>query len=476
MWFREDLRLADNPALTAAAENGRPVLALYLLDEISPGIRPLGGASRWWLHHSLARLGAALAERGIPLLLRRGAAVEVVPEVARQLGAGVVTCNSRYGAAEQRVDDAVAAALREDGRALHETTGHLLMPPGSVLTGSGQSFKVFTPFWRAMQAAGGFRKPLPIPARLRGAPAPDPGEALADWGLHPTKPDWSGGLAQAFTPGEAGAQARLSAFLSQEFAGYAERRNRPDHPATSRLSPHLRFGEISPVRLYHAANTAVESGQTRASDEDLRVFHSEIGWREFAYNLLVQFPKLATDNFSRKFDAFPWRHDAVELRRWHRGQTGYPIVDAGMRQLWQTGWMHNRVRMIVGSFLVKHLLIDWRDGEAWFWDTLVDADPASNTASWQWVAGTGADAAPYFRIFNPVTQGEKFDPDGSYVRQFVPELAQMPAAHIHQPWEAPPLVLRGAGVQLGTTYPRPMVDHAMARERALAALAETRAA
>ncbi len=314
--------------------------------------------------------------------------------------------------------------------------------------------------------------PLPAPARIAAAPLP-PGFhflPIGDLGLEPTRPDWAGGLREEWTPGEDGARARLSAFLDGGLKGYAIDRNRPDRPASSKLSPHLRFGEISIRQCWRAARVAFDAGETGASDTDLDTFLKELGWREFSYHLLFHNPTLARTNYNVKFDAFRWRDDEAALEAWRRARTGYPMVDAGMRQLWTTGWMHNRVRMIVASFLVKHLLIDWRAGEEWFWDTLVDADPANNAASWQWVAGTGADAAPYFRIFNPFGQGEKFDPDAVYIRRWVPELAKLPNDVIHRPWAAPPALLAAAGVKLGETYPLPMVDHDAARARALAAL------
>ncbi len=308
------------------------------------------------------------------------------------------------------------------------------------------------------------------PAALASPSRPVAGDSLDDWGLEPTKPNWAKGFGAVWTPGEAGAQTRLEEFLDSALKGYADGRNRPDRASTSRLSPHLRFGEISPVQIWHRSQMATGMEPT----EDVAKFLAEIGWREFAYHLLYHMPDLPAANVQPRFDAFPWRSDPSVLKAWQKGQTGYPIVDAGLRQLWQTGWMHNRVRMIVASFLVKHLLIDWREGEAWFWDTLVDADVANNPASWQWVAGSGADAAPYFRIFNPMLQGEKFDPKGDYVRRWVPELANLPAKAIHTPWEAAPSVLAKAGVRLGETYPKPIVDHEAARARALAAFATIR--
>lgn len=471
--LRDDLRLTDNPALADAASGGRPVVALFVLDEVSPGIRPLGGAAKWWLGQSLQALRADLACHGVTLLLRRGALVQEVLDVAARLGATHVAWNRRYGAAEQAVDANLKSEVKARGVVATSHSGHLLYEPWEVTTKSGTPVKVFTPFWKAARATKPARAPSPIPT-LIGARVDVPSDDLASWGLRPTSPDWSTGLAAAFTPGSAGARARLERFLIEGLPGYADGRNRPDLPSTSRLSPHLRFGEISVAEVWAASEHAVLSGRSRASEDDLAKFQSELGWREFAYHLLAQEPNLAKVNWQRKFDAFPWRDDAAALKAWRRGLTGYPIVDAGLRELWTTGWMHNRVRMIVGSFLVKHLLIDWRRGEEWFWDTLVDADPANNTASWQWVAGTGADAAPYFRVFNPVVQGEKFDPDGAYVRRWVPELAKMPAAAIHQPWTAPPVILAAAGVRLGVAYPRPLVEHESARDRALSAFASIR--
>jgi deoxyribodipyrimidine photo-lyase len=310
---------------------------------------------------------------------------------------------------------------------------------------------------------------LPAPSKINGSALAS--DSLADWRLEPARPDWAGGLRETWTPGEDGAKSRLETFLDDILSGYAQARERPDQDGTSRLSPHLRFGEISPFQLWHAARVAQDAPRgRRASAADVEKFLAELGWREFSYQLLARHPNLATQNLQRRFDAFPWRTDNKALRAWQRAETGYPIVDAGMRQLWRTGWMHNRVRMVVASFLIKHLLIDWRDGEAWFWDTLVDADPANNPASWQWVAGCGADAAPFFRIFNPILQGEKFDPQGEYVKQNVPELGRLPVEFIHQPWNASPLELATAGVALGKTYAAPVVDHGVARARALAAL------
>jgi len=463
VWFRDDLRLADHPALAAAARTGDPLLCLYVLDEESA--RPLGGATRWWLAGSLRALDQDLQRMGNRLILRRGAATRIVPAIAAETGARAVYWNRRYDAPGIAADETVAATLRRNGCGVETHHANLLFEP------TDKPPKVFTPFWRRVCSGQAPRRPLPVPAHFPAAPdvATD---RLDDWQLEPTSPDWAGGLRAAWMPGEAGARIRLETFLQDRIRGYSARRDHPDDEATSRLSPHLRFGEVSPFQVWHAAQFA--AGQDEHARRDIEKFLSELGWREFSYHLLHGFPDLAKRNLQDRFDAFPWSDDPAALRAWQKGLTGYPIVDAGMRQLWRTGWMHNRVRMVVASFLVKHLLIHWTTGERWFWDTLVDADPANNPASWQWVAGSGADAAPYFRIFNPVLQAEKFDPEGRYVREFVPELANLPNAVVHKPWTAPPLVLQGAGVRLGDNYPHPLVDHVSARARALTAFGKLR--
>lgn len=471
LWFRDDLRLADNPALAHAAASGRPVVAVHVLDEVSPGLRPLGGASRWWLHHALAALMADLGRFGVRLVLRRGAAGDVIPALAAEIGAAEVVWNRRYLPAQVEIDLDLEARLRAEGRRVENFQASLLHEPDAVETGSGGPFRVFTPFWRACRAGPAPRAPLPRPERLVAHEAPVDGLDLDDLALLPRRPYWAEGLDRTWTPGEAGAEARLGRFLDHGLRTYADERDRPDLDVCSRLSPHLRFGEISPFRVVEAveARVAAEPRLRAAADK----FLSEVGWREFAHHLAFHFGDLATRNFQPRFDAFPWGRDEALLEAWRRGRTGYPLVDAGMRELWTTGTMHNRVRMVVASFLVKHGLVDWREGESWFFDTLVDACPAVNPASWQWVAGSGADAAPYFRIFNPVSQGTKFDPDGAYVRRWVPELARLPASVIHAPWTAARGVLDAAGVRLDRDYPLPIVDHARARERALAAFATT---
>ncbi|WAC26788.1 cryptochrome/photolyase family protein [Ancylobacter sp. SL191] len=463
VWLRDDLRLADNPALAGAAESGRPVVLAYVLDE-GRQIRPLGAAARWWLGRALADLADAIAARGGTLVLRRGDPAAIIPALAGEVNADAIHWNRRYDAPQIAQDTALKATQRAAGRTVASHNATLLHEPWNVATQSGGPFKVYTPFARAAQQQP-VRAPLPEPEALRFAPAPA-SEKLADWHLEPSAPDWAGGLRASWQPGEDGARAALERFLAHGLAGYAENRDRPDRENVSRLSPYLRFGNISPHQVLAATRHAEAAGTAGA--KDAAKFVAELYWREFAYHLLYHFPDLATANFNARFDGFGWGDNPGHERAWQRGLTGYPIVDAGMRQLWETGWMHNRVRMIVASFLIKDALVDWRRGEDWFWDTLVDACPANNPASWQWVAGSGADAAPYFRIFNPVTQGEKFDPDGDYVRRYIPELARLPAEAIHKPWAAKPDVLRRAGVTLGLTYPHPILDHAVARERALA--------
>ena len=473
LWFRQDLRLADNPALHAAMAGGRPVLPVYILESTG---RQMGGAALWWLHHSLAALDADLRKhcanlQNGGLLLLRGDARKLLPKLAKQTGAGALHWNRRYDAEGIAIDTEVKTLLKAKGLEVESHNGALLREPWEIRNQSGSWFKVFTPFWRACQQAAPIAASLPAPKKLKLAALPD-GDALPDWKLLPQKPDWASGLRASWKPGEVNAAAMLTDFLDHRIKGYAQNRDRPDLPATSRLSPYLHFGEISPRQILHAARMREDAGS--APPGDLAKFLAELGWREFSHHLLFHFPDLPRSNFRPEFDAFPWRSDAKLQKIWQRGRTGYPIVDAGMRELWHTGWMHNRVRMIVASFLVKHLGQDWRAGEAWFWDTLVDADAANNAASWQWVAGSGADAAPYFRIFNPVLQGERFDPAGAYIRHWLPELAALPNDWLHKPWAAPDSVLRAAKLALGRDYPQPVVDHATAREKALAAFAALR--
>ncbi|MCK1386180.1 deoxyribodipyrimidine photo-lyase [Bradyrhizobium sp. 21] len=473
VWFRDDLRLSDHPALHAAAKTaaktGAPVICLYVLDD-SAGRAP-GAAARWWLAQSLRALGADMAARGGSLILRKGPAARVITGVARESGARAVYWNGIAQTPHQAVERQLEAALAKLGMDSQSFPGDLLAPPAAIRNKEGRGLRVFTPFWRRLLSLGDPPKPLPAPKELRPAPTLA-SDALESWKLEPTKPDWAGGLRETWTPGEAAARARLRDFLRHTALGYIGDRDRPDREGTSHLSPHLRFGELSPRQIWHAARFA--AAENPALGPGIEKFLSELGWREFCRHLLHDHPNLATENLQANFDGFPWKPDAKALAAWQHGRTGYPIVDAGLRQLWHTGVMHNRVRMVVASFLVKHLLIDWRDGESRFWDTLVDADAGSNPANWQWVAGCGADAAPYFRVFNPTLQGEKFDPDGAYVRRWVPELTDVPGSLIHQPWQATPIELASVGVTLGKTYPQPIVDHAKGRERALAAYAKIR--
>ncbi|HWE99090.1 MAG TPA: deoxyribodipyrimidine photo-lyase [Caulobacteraceae bacterium] len=468
LWFRRDLRLADNPALHAACRSGAPVICLYVLDEAAA--RPFGGASRWWLDKSLRSLASSLAAKGARLELRRGQPVKLIAALARQTNAVAVYFNRAFDPDGAAKDRGAHEALALAGVETHRFNGSLLVSPDDLRTGEGRPYRVFSAFWRAASALAGASACLPEPAAVRPYEGAITTDELGDWALHPTAPDWSHGFV-AWRPGEAGAIARLQDFLHSAVDDYPERRDRPDLEATSRLSPHLAFGEISPRQVWECAEAAAHDG---ASHRGVELFQKELGWREFNHHLLHHFPRMTSLNLDRRFDAFPWASDPAALEAWSHGRTGFPIVDAGMRQLWSSGWMHNRVRMIVASFLVKDLLIDWREGEAWFWDTLVDADEANNVGGWQWTAGSGADAAPYFRVFNPVLQGVKFDPAGAYVRRWVPELAALPPGCIHTPWTAGPDVLAKADVVLGRTYPAPIVDHAAARSRALARFEELR--
>ena len=465
--------MADQAALAAAAK-ASPVIPLFVrawpagtaaLGDLSVP----GGASRWWLSKSLASLDNSLRELGSRLTLRSGDPVAVIEALIEQTGASAVHFQRHYEPDDRVTEERLRTMLASRSVAAKRYCGGLLFEPDEIKTGSGTPFKVYSPFARACFSAPPPKPAQPVPSSLASPAAWPSSERLDDWGLHPTRPDWSGGLAEAWDPGEAGAEVLLSAFLDGPVRDYSEQRDRPDIAATSRLSPHLHFGEISIRSVWQRTQLAAAADPKLARGAEK--FLKELLWREFSAHLLCQFEALPSAPFRPEFARFPWAKDQSAYEAWTKGQTGYPVVDAGMRELWQTGIMHNRVRMVVASFLIKHLLIPWQRGEAWFHDTLVDADLANNAASWQWVAGSGADAAPYFRIFNPVTQGQKFDPDGNYVRRYVPELAKLPAPDIHAPWLSAPAVLAAAGVLLGSTYPAPIVDHAFARERALAALA-----
>jgi deoxyribodipyrimidine photo-lyase len=464
------LRVADNPALCAAMASGRPVIGLYVLEKGQP-LSP-GGAQKWFIHHALESLSGSLKKLGVPLIFRRGNGAAEVLAAVKDAGAGAVFWNRRYDAAEIEQDKSVKEALTKKGVEAQSFNGSLLREPWEVKTKTGGPYRVYTPFWNALRALGPGRAEMETPRKKAPAGPSLNSLALDDLDLLPARPNWAAGFDSIWRPGEDGAHAALDAFLKGPSRSYGEDRNRPDLTGTSRLSPHLAVGTISPLQIWNAATAAIHA--RKVPENEGMKFLSEIAWREFAYHLLYFCPAIATAPLRPEFEAFPWREDAASLAAWKKGRTGVPIVDAGMRELWRTGWMHNRVRMIVASFLIKNLLIDWREGERWFWDTLADADPANNAASWQWVAGSGADAAPYFRIFNPVTQGEKFDPNGDYVRRFVPELAGLPAEVIHQPWTASEMALKRAKVELGRTYPAPIADLGETRKRALAAYDEMR--
>ncbi len=469
VWFRRDLRLADNPALHAAAVSGRPLIPIFVLDETG-SVRAPGGAGLWWLEKSLKALGESLSDAGSRLVLRRGEAAQIIRQVAQDTGAGAVFWNRLYDSGVLERDAALEAALRADGVEVQTFNASLLLEPGAVKTKTGGAYQVFTPFWTAARKALGEITIHPAPKKLIARTPWPHSEALESWGLHPTKPDWSKGF-KSWTPGEAGGQTRLHAFIEHKLGDYPKQRDQPETEGTSRLSPHLHWGEIGPRQVFRAIEAA---GHHHHRDGQAEKFLTELGWREFNHQILAERPDVPEKNFKSAFDDFPWRTDKPNFAAWAKGLTGYPMVDAGMRELWATGYMENRVRMITASFLIKHLLLDWREGEAWFWDTLVDADLANNVMNWQWVAGSGADASPFFRIFNPITQGEKFDPDGAYVRHWVPELEKLSARYIHAPWTAPAEVLQKAGVNLGGNYPKPIVDHEAARQRALDALRSIR--
>ncbi|MBG6213970.1 deoxyribodipyrimidine photo-lyase [Cryobacterium sp. CAN_C3] len=421
VWFRDDLRLGDHPALHAALELNRPIVAVYVLDEESAGIRPLGAAARWWLDQSLRSLATSLELLGSRLVLRRGPADRVIDELVHETDAAAVVWNRRYGAAERAVDTRIKSAMQARGIDAHSFAGSLLFEPWTIQTGQGGPYSVFTPFWRSCLAAAPPRPPVPAPTAIAPWDGVVNSDELDTWALSPTAPDRAAGLRENWTPGEIAAQAALDRFLATSLSDYASRRDEPARNVTSRLSPHLRWGEISPYQVWHATQKVQRGASGSAAASGIR-FLTELGWREFAYHVLFHAPDLATANLRPAFDAFPWPElDPQALKAWQHGRTGFALVDAGMRELWRTGSMHNRVRMVAASFLIKNLLIDWREGERWFWDTLVDADPASNPFGWQWVAGSGADAAPYFRVFNPELQAAKFDPQEQYIRENVPE-------------------------------------------------------
>ena len=467
LWCRYDLRLFDNPALHAAASSGQ-VLPVFIYPQ------GLGGASYWWLHHSLENFSSSLMKLGAHLILRTGEADKILLEIAQTTKADKVVWNRDYSPQGIEQDRQLKEALDSADIKSQSFNGQLLIEPTKIFNKQGTPFKVFTPFWRYcranVDAINNVHEPLNDSQIQKGIQKFEQevnSESLQDWQLLPTKPNWAVSFSERWQPGEEGAQNSWHDFLQGAIKNYKEGRDIPNLKATSYLSPHLVFGEISPQQIHFELQQSLAANDV--DEANAEKFLAEIGWREFSRYLLIHFPHITEQPFNQKFANFPWQNSTVALKKWQQGQTGYPIVDAGMRELWQTGYMHNRVRMIAASFLTKHLLIDWQKGMQWFWDTLVDADIANNTASWQWVAGCGADASPYFRIFNPILQGEKFDKEGLYIRKWVPELAGLPNKYINKPWEASSEALALAGVELGENYPQPMVDHKQARMQALAA-------
>lgn len=449
VWFRDDLRVADNPALHAALELNNPVVCVFILDEKSPGVRPLGAATKWWLHHSLLAFESKLERLGSQLILRKGEATDVLRNLIRETNASAIFWNRRYGKAERQVDASVKEYAKASGLQAQSFQANLLFEPWTIRTQADTPYTVFTPFWKTcINQPTPPRLPLPAPKDI---PRPDQfpaSESVQDWDLIPENPPWWVGFEHRWTVGENGAHQALERFLTTRLTRYALGRDFPSEYATSELSPHLRWGEISPFQVWHATDTYRREHPKADINKNATKFISELGWREFSYHLLYHWPDLAHTNFDARFDHFPWGQPEPEiLEAWQQGRTGIPLVDAGMRELWQTGYMHNRVRMVAASFLIKNLLIDWRIGEQWFWDTLVDADAANNAASWQWVAGSGADAAPYFRVFNPLLQASKFDPKSEYLHRYLGD------------FENPEL----------SGYPDPIIDISETRTRALSA-------
>ncbi len=467
VWFRYDLRIEDNPALVAAAASDLPVLPLYIND--TSRLRLLGGASRWWLHHSILALTEELHDKyQITLALYQGDVIQIFQQLLQQVPIQAVHWNRRYDPVGMEIDSDIITLLAQKGATCHQYRGDALIPPDTIKTQTGGVFRVFTPYWHNCntQLLNGYDLSIISAPQVVRPYNQHVGQTLASWQLLPTTPDWAEGLRQAWQPGSKSAINKLNEFCQDNLPSYQEQRNIPSVSMTSFLSPHLCFGELSSRQVWNKIHTQRYSiGR--------QTFLIELGWREFARYLLYHFPDMPTRPLRSNFISMPWEEPST-IQAWYEGRTGYPIVDAGMRQLWHTGWMHNRIRMVAASFLVKHLLLDWRLGERWFWDTLVDADLASNAMNWQWVAGCGTDAMPYFRIFSPMLQGLKFDPEGIYVKRWVPELRDLSANYIHAPWTASSIELLGAGITLGSSYPYPIVDHDAARKRALEAMRQLR--
>lgn len=463
VWFRQDLRLIDNPALFHAAQEGQ-IIPLYIYDQEDKNIRALGGASKWWLHNSLTHLDQSLKEIKSTLILKQGSAFNILEKLVAEENIEGLYWNRCYEPYAIKRDQQIKEAFTQKNIDVQNFNGNLLFEPWEIKNKQGGFYKVFSAFWRqCLENELPFRE-FPIPALKNQASSID-SDKLEDWDLLPKKPNWAKDFKNHWQIGEKAALKKLENFLEHKIQFYAQYRDIPEKKSTTTLSPHLHFGEISPRTIIYHLNNLEKTNPIL--QQNINKLKSEIGWREFSYSLLYYYPTLMESPLNKKFDKFDWQNDAGLLEKWQKGLTGYPLIDAGMRELWKTGYMHNRVRMVVASFLTKHLLIHWAEGEKWFWDTLVDADLANNSASWQWVAGSGADAAPYFRIFNPITQSEKFDPNGIYIRQWVPELSDLPNKYIHTPWKTPEPILKKAHIKLGVTYPTPIIDHHFARERAL---------
>lgn len=470
VWFRQDLRLADNPALSAAIESGGPVIPVFIWAPDEEGPFPPGSASRWWLHRSLASLEENLRRLSSRLVIRRGDVSSSLISLAAETGAKSVFFNRRYESPAVKQESKVSSALTSEGLTVKSFNASLLFEPWEVANKAGKPFRVFTAFWKGCLSLHEPPPPLSEPSHISSSHYPTGNKlVLADLELS-TKSSAPASLSETWRPGEEEALARLERFIEESLVSYPETRDRPDILGGSRLSPYLHFGEISSRQVWHSVKERSALHAEPQMTKGAEVFLRQLGWREFAHHLVFHFPQTAEQPLRESFADFPWREDSEGLKSWMLGRTGYPIVDAGMRELSATGWIHNRVRMIVASFLAKDLLVPWQAGARWFWEKLVDADLANNTLGWQWTAGCGADAAPFFRIFNPVKQGEKFDPKGDYVRSWVPELDRLPKAWIQKPWEAPARVLEESQIKLGSTYSKPIVNHAQARLRALAAL------
>ena len=467
MWFRQDLRLADNPALTNALEDGK-TLAIFIFDNVNSKEHVNGAASKWWLHHSLIKLNKSLQNK---LCLFRGNPIDILDEINKQFEISNIFWSRCYEPWRIKRDKKIKKHFNDQNVNVNTFNGSLLWEPWNIAKKDGTPYKVFTPYYRkGCLNSDKPRVPLPAPNLTNLISIDNHDLKIEDLELLP-KHNWYNKMTSLWSPGEEGALSKIDEFISNGLNNYKEGRNFPSNKNVSQLSPHLHFGEVSPNQVWYRAKT--KEGKLGIK-KDLDHFLSELGWREFSFNLLYHFPFLPKENLQKKFDNFPWDNDRDKLKKWQKGLTGYPIVDAGMQELWQTGYMHNRLRMVVGSFLVKNLLLHWHHGERWFWDCLIDADLASNSAGWQWIAGSGADAAPYFRIFNPITQGQKFDPDGKYTRKYLPVLNDMPDKFLFNPWEAPEDVLRSAGVKLGENYPLPIVEIGSSRQKALEAFATTK--